>query len=653
METEINPRGVPTLQFDPDSHPHSTLKAFNQFIEQYEFRYDAQFPEVQKHVLDAGVEKWKAANGNPDNVTVAQKQAVKDDIRSRDKVRKLLGFFASHRLQQDWKAAEPIATNRDCTWDHFKTQMRAYYKPTENTTLRNYEFRHLFQKPRETFSTFCNRVENEGRECTFCDCNATSDCTSTKTAVRDQIVIGTESEKIKEQALRKSWDLDTLRKEGMKIESAAKGEESISAGAVNKIGSYSFSNIRKQKEDQKHNNSGLTPSSKKCYRCGDPFTRSHLQTCSARNHKCKNCKKIGHLTEVCKKPAGAVRMVDDQPQEEKEQLSESEEVYEMNVWAVNTKGKRKFRAKPRPNTGAEFKYRLVINNKLVLLLVDTGAMICVCGEKQAAAWGISHLMQPSNVKIHPYQSKPIRVKGVITCGVTFNDRTVPVRFHVLPGSCTPILSGKKAVQLGIITMAEKSGEDNVFNPVQMIDVDASENGGKEFTSHIKDIIQKYPTNFSGLGKLQNHVVKLYADQSVKPVAVPPRIIPYHLQARFNEALQKMEEDDVIEKHPIDEPSPWVSCPVIVPKPDGSLRITLDARNVNKAIQSNNHPIPRCTDIKAQLAGAKYFSKLDFKSAFWQLEIDPKSRGYTVFYGPDNVLYRYKRLNGIKISSRGT
>lgn len=52
----------------------------------------------------------------------------------------------------------------------------------------------------------------------------------------------------------------------------------------------------------------------------------------------------------------------------------------------------------------------------------------------------------------------------------------------------------------------------------------------------------------------------------------------------------------------------MSAAVIVPKKDGELRITLDARNINKAIQATNHPIPRQEDICAQLSGCKYFSK---------------------------------------------
>ena len=156
-----------------------------------------------KHKFDTSIELWKADNED-NGPTAAEKKAIRDDVRSKDKVRKLLGLFASNRLQQDWKAAEALAEDRDeSTWENFVAKINTYYKPTENTTLRNYEFRQLTQQPSDTFSAFCNRVEKEGKSCTFCLCAATSTCNATVMAVRDQIVIGTNNENIKEQALMK------------------------------------------------------------------------------------------------------------------------------------------------------------------------------------------------------------------------------------------------------------------------------------------------------------------------------------------------------------------------------------------------------------------------------------------------------------------
>ena len=54
--------------------------------------------------------------------------------------------------------------------------------------------------------------------------------------------------------------------------------------------------------------------------------------------------------------------------------------------------------------------------------------------------------------------------------------------------------------------------------------------------------------------------------------------------------------------------------VLAPKDYGSIRMTFDAQNVNKAIFPTNQPIPRHEDIKVKLAGKTVFSKMDFKSA---------------------------------------
>ncbi|CAB3984515.1 Hypothetical predicted protein [Paramuricea clavata] len=245
-------------------------------------------------------------------------------------------------------------------------------------------------------------------------------------------------------------------------------------------------------------------------------------------------------------------------------------------------------------------------------------------------------MVPTTTKIKPYNSPTIPVIGIAKCAVTFGSTSIPVDWHIIDTPCEPVLAGQSAVQLGIIQFDPQA---EVYQPVQMIQCSKKE--------ALEDILKKYPQNFEGLGKLKNHQVKLHVHPSVKPVASPARPVPYHLKERIRTEIDKMVAQDVIEEHPPTEPAPWVSNAVIAPKSDGAIRMTLDARNVNKAIQASNLPIPRQEDIKAKLSGAKVFSKMDFKSAFWQLELHPDSRYLTVFHANDK-LYRYKRLTmGVK------
>ena len=93
--------------------------------------------------------------------------------------------------------------------------MQDYYTPTENLTLKNFQFRSLSQERDEAFPSFCNRVEKYSKHCQF-KCNDPS-CTAESIAVCDQIVIGMLSDTIREEALKNSWSLADLRKEGMRI----------------------------------------------------------------------------------------------------------------------------------------------------------------------------------------------------------------------------------------------------------------------------------------------------------------------------------------------------------------------------------------------------------------------------------------------------
>ena len=49
------------LLFDPDKHPDDTLKAFNEFTQAFELRYEVQFPEPPKVSMDAAIQRWKFA----------------------------------------------------------------------------------------------------------------------------------------------------------------------------------------------------------------------------------------------------------------------------------------------------------------------------------------------------------------------------------------------------------------------------------------------------------------------------------------------------------------------------------------------------------------------------------------------------------------
>ena len=70
--------------------------------------------------------------------------------------------------------------------------------------------------------------------------------------------------------------------------------------------------------------------------------------------------------------------------------------------------------------------------------------------------------------------------------------------------------------------------------------------------------------------------------------------------------------------------------LFVKKKDGSLRLCINYRQLNKVTIKNKYPLPRIDDLFDQLQGAQYFSKIDLRSGYHQLRIRSGDEPKTAF-----------------------
>jgi hypothetical protein len=77
-------------------------------------------------------------------------------------------------------------------------------------------------------------------------------------------------------------------------------------------------------------------------------------------------------------------------------------------------------------------------------------------------------------------------------------------------------------------------------------------------------------------------------------------------------------------------SPWGAPILFVKKKDGTLRLCIDFRQLNKATVKNKYPLPRIDDLFYQLRGAKIFSKIDLRSEYHRVRIKEEGINKTMF-----------------------
>lgn len=112
----------------------------------------------------------------------------------------------------------------------------------------------------------------------------------------------------------------------------------------------------------------------------------------------------------------------------------------------------------------------------------------------------------------------------------------------------------------------------------------------------------------------------------KPVSMTPYRMPASKLAEFKKQLEDLLDKKFIRP----SVSPWGAPVLLVKKKDGSMRLCIDYRQLNKVTIKNRYPLPRIDDLMDQLVGARVFSKIDLRSGYHQIKVKDKDIQKTAF-----------------------
>ena len=113
---------------------------------------------------------------------------------------------------------------------------------------------------------------------------------------------------------------------------------------------------------------------------------------------------------------------------------------------------------------------------------------------------------------------------------------------------------------------------------------------------------------------------------IAPIFMSPyRMAPTELK-ELKEQLQELLDKGFIRP----STSPWGTLVLCVKKKDGTLRMCIDYRELDKVTIKNKYPLPRIDDLFDQLQSAQFFSKIDLRSGYHQLRIREVDIPYTLW-----------------------
>nr|KYP49089.1 Transposon Ty3-I Gag-Pol polyprotein [Cajanus cajan] len=143
---------------------------------------------------------------------------------------------------------------------------------------------------------------------------------------------------------------------------------------------------------------------------------------------------------------------------------------------------------------------------------------------------------------------------------------------------------------------------------------------------VKEFPEVFPKDVSSLPPKREIEFSIDLIPGTSPISIAPyRMSPTEL-VELKKQIEELQEKQFIRP----SVSPWGAPVLLVKKKDGSMRLCVDYRQLNKVTIKNKYPLPRIDDLMDQLVGACVFSKIDLRSGYHQIRVRAEDVPKTAF-----------------------
>lgn len=507
-------------------------------------------------------------------------------------------------------AAGYVKFQPDNEYKQVVNRLNDFFEPKRNISYERLVFRQLKQNKNERIDFFMLRLREQAERCDFGD--------QLDENIRDQITTGCFSDALRRKILeRENESLDNIMKIARIREVVSKQQKTFEYDE-SKVDNQSTS-LHESKEEsvckidikRKFPTRRYAPASDSfngfCGRCGLKGHRSADEKCPARGKTCNRCGRNDHFTRKCflrnggdnkagiKRPnvveQDANRIAPKMKREEVRLVETEtdhgniEDDYE-DIFCIDSEGQN------------GNKVWCKIGNVDTEVVVDSGTPYNIVDR---ASWyevkerSIETVRRQKEIDINfrSYGGHELKFLGMFRAVIATTKKQVLANFYVADEFGKVLLGYETATVLGVLRI----GYDD---EAKRAEVNAMESKQVE-----------------RFGKMKGVMIDIPINHEIKGVVQPYRRCPVPLEKLVDEKIDKMLRQGIIER--VNGVSKWVSQLTYAPKNEGDIRICVDMRRANTAVDRESHPLPTMDDFLPHLGGARMFSKLDIKQAYHQVD----------------------------------
>nr|XP_027192723.1 uncharacterized protein LOC113787766 [Cicer arietinum] len=344
-------------------------------------------------------------------------------------------------------------------------------------------------------------------------------------------------------------------------------------------------NLKKVKTPQgkgKQVQTSSSPRAKKCLKCG----RDHGGECLVGKQVCYYCKQPGHMAPFC-------------PIRQKQAKSNPNKSNTGRVFALNAKRGMNHNL----ITGIGF-----INEIPLIVMFDIGASHSFISSDFVLQHNLPVLEMPFPLVVSTASKNSIETSLVChQCPITLKV-IIPPEVSQLEETKYPSLTNSfvlfqcliNGVQGVLLLLSSISGSEMDLSNIPVV-------------SEFEDVFPEDVTSLPLEREIESSI-------DLVPRTGPISIAPYRMSPLELNELKNQLEDLITKQFIRPSVSPWGAPVLLVTKKDGSMRLCIDYRKLNKVTIKNKYPMPRIDDLLDHLGGATVFSKIDWRSRYHQIRI---------------------------------